>query len=608
MPVTIKSGQVKVKGTNGYVSVDALADSTTASRIAAINAAGTSQVEAVEAAGAEVMADIPSDYSTLSDEVSDLKSAINDFYNNMFSNVDLAVPVGHWENGLIDENGQEIGEIHPDWARTADFYAPARNESVNLIRNEPNINAIIIIEYNSSYTMTNRTIYSVGTGRNHYVTLEAGKYYRFAITTPNLVVDLNNMDTYCSIIGKTLQNRIGVDELISELSKFFHDLIDSFGTSARYNSANVTNSKTTNAIDWEITSNSAYIIFNDSCQASHKYALYYDLTGEFTNGNYEFDVRLFNPSTSSWATSRLASVSQTTGATVEGIAILDIPSDKSGYLAFDFTNKNGQTVEGSFYLYDVTGQTAGEISSIDFSSVGSHSVVFVNANGGGEENYWADKKVVFYGDSITAQNKYPTAVANYYGFSMVNAGVGGARISYRGSGDTDMSADSRLEALPTDADVVVIMGGTNDWGKIEIEQTLTYNNGFDKTKFKGGLAYIIKKIQEQCPNALLIVATLIGGRNETRAGSSPVVQYLPEADRFGQTDLDFRNAEIEVANLLNIQVCDTWSCGINGNNACTISDGVVTAGTIADTVHPTTDGAKMIADYIIGYFKCVHVD
>ena len=88
MPVTIKSGQVKVKGTNGYVSVDALADSTTASRIAAINAAGTeavgdiqdegaAQVAAIEAAGAEVMADIPEDYTELSSDVSNLKSAID---------------------------------------------------------------------------------------------------------------------------------------------------------------------------------------------------------------------------------------------------------------------------------------------------------------------------------------------------------------------------------------------------------------------------------------------------------------------------------------------------------------------------------------------------
>lgn len=87
MPVTIRNGQVKIKGTNGYVSVDTLADSTTASRIAAINAVGAealgniqdegaAQVAAIEQKGEDVLADIPADYTELSDAVSELNSAL----------------------------------------------------------------------------------------------------------------------------------------------------------------------------------------------------------------------------------------------------------------------------------------------------------------------------------------------------------------------------------------------------------------------------------------------------------------------------------------------------------------------------------------------------
>jgi len=65
---------------------------------------------------------------------------------------------------------------------------------------------------------------------------------------------------------------------------------------------------------------------------------------------------------------------------------------------------------------------------------------------------------------------------------------------------------------------------------------------------------------------------------------------------FGQSGYTFRNAEIEVCNILGIEVCDTWSCGINGNNAYIM---------IGDTVHPTDAGAKLIANYIIGYLKSV---
>ena len=87
MPVTIKSSQIKVKGTDGYVGVDALADSTTASRISAINSAGASALEdiqsegqsnvsAIEQKGAEVLESIPDEYTQLEEDVSDLKSAI----------------------------------------------------------------------------------------------------------------------------------------------------------------------------------------------------------------------------------------------------------------------------------------------------------------------------------------------------------------------------------------------------------------------------------------------------------------------------------------------------------------------------------------------------
>ena len=47
-------------------------------QIAAVDAAGTAQVQAIEDKGEEVIASIPSDYTELADEVSDLKSALYD--------------------------------------------------------------------------------------------------------------------------------------------------------------------------------------------------------------------------------------------------------------------------------------------------------------------------------------------------------------------------------------------------------------------------------------------------------------------------------------------------------------------------------------------------
>jgi len=118
MPVTIKSSQVKVKGTDGYVGIDALADSTTASRVAAITSAGatvleniqeqgTSTEEAVAQAAAAARASIPGEYTQLSDDVSELKSAIDNQGKEIFSIVGNPL-IEFTDNAYIAANGTTI--------------------------------------------------------------------------------------------------------------------------------------------------------------------------------------------------------------------------------------------------------------------------------------------------------------------------------------------------------------------------------------------------------------------------------------------------------------------------------------------------------------------
>lgn len=426
-----------------------------------------------------------------------------------------------------------------------------------------------------------------------------------SVTLTNIsIVPYNHTEKYT--LGEAIDLRdqsIGIKKFSENVSQFFAELTDSFiGASVNTSKTQgVTASIEDNDISMAQTASTAFLITTKLCEAGKKYVLAYSLEGSGSGlTNYGFQIKLYDNSWKYWG----PTVSQAIGAPIEGYALLTPSTGQGGYIAFDLTNRNGQTITGTVYLYDVTDINPDLYGAIDFNSVGSgETLLFASNGGGGSSDSLEGKKVVFYGDSITAQNWYPTAVQQYYGFTMVNAGVGGARISYRGAGvsgnENDMSYDGRINALPTDADIVFVMGGTNDWNKIEIENTLTYSSGFDRLKFKGGLAYIIQHIQMRCSNAKVIICTLIGGGNSTRGSGSPVTQYLPEADQFGQTYLDFRNAEIEVANLLNIPVCDTWSCGINGINGDTM---------IADNVHPTHAGAQMIADYIIGYMRTLHLE
>ena len=78
MAVTLKSQKVKYKNEYGnYVGIDAIAQQSTEEEIAAIEAQGQQEITAIEAKGQQTRDSIPSDYTALSDEVSDLKSALD---------------------------------------------------------------------------------------------------------------------------------------------------------------------------------------------------------------------------------------------------------------------------------------------------------------------------------------------------------------------------------------------------------------------------------------------------------------------------------------------------------------------------------------------------
>lgn len=330
-----------------------------------------------------------------------------------------------------------------------------------------------------------------------------------------------------------------------------------------------------------------YIIFRETLKAGHKYAIFYNVKA---NSDYNFSLRLYD---SGWK-QIIINAQQTANVVATDTIFVSVNTD--GNFSIDLTSKNnGTEFTGVLKIYDITGLD-NIVETFNFENLKDETVELkVNrTQESASDSHLNGKKVVFYGDSITAQNKFPVIVKEYYGINAINMGVGGSTIFYRSN--SDMSSDTRINNIPSDADIVMIMGGTNDWGKIQIEDELIYSNGFDRTKFKGAIAYIVQHIQAQCPNAKIIWCTTIGGQNETRATSSPTIQYLPQKDMFGQSGYTFRNAEIEVCNILGIEVCDTWSCGINGNNAYIM---------IGDTVHPTDAGAKLIANYIIGYLKSV---
>lgn len=497
-----------------------------------------------------------------------------------------------WEMGTIDSNYEEANNTNTSFARTIGYYTPQANSTLQIER--ISATAVICVAYNPDGTGSSRVVYNTGETQSVEYTLEYGKKYRFALYKNGAVIDRQNIESYATFEMGVLVGKIDIPQLSPELSSLYTKIEDVFANTDYYSKLNVgvTKTKSENTISWTATETSAYVTYNYQMLEGHQYAIYYDVTGTSPNTNYGFTLRL---AVDSFVTDTLATLSQTTGADASGTFIFTVPNDGSGYPCFLLSNNVGQSISGDIYIYDITGLSASQINGIDFSQVGASKVfVFATGSSSGGGSDWSSKKVVFYGDSIT-QGNYPEKVQTALGFTLVKNAIGGSRFAQIASDPSinanALSSDTRIATLPADADVVCIMGGTNDFQYTPIEQTLEYNNGFGVLSLKAAVAHTIYGIQTQCPNARIYLLTLIGGRGDA---DPTVLQPLPlvagSGSGQGKSSLDIRNAMIEVADYLNIPVIDTWSCGINGLNRNT---------TIKDTVHPTEKGNVMIADYII---------
>ena len=384
--------------------------------------------------------------------------------------------------------------------------------------------------------------------------------------------------------GIITYNKLSDD--LKNLFYCFDDILNING--AEYSTGNNVSSYKINANDFNVSFNegSSYFIFKgQQFKAGHKYVITYNVVGDV---DYWFGLRNSKVNIPSWQGTIFESNWQTGGAYTIGSVIYNCEAD--GRLGFN--NGCGKTItyNATIRIFDVTGCTDKEINKIDFLSLGVSNILLKNisSESSSKSNNLENKKIVVYGDSISQNGYFQNMIKNYFNCNVVTNAIGGTTIGYYDS--KSFSADERISQLPSDADYVMIMGGTNDWNRVEIGELNFTSDTIDRATLKGGLLYTIKGVQSRCPNATIIVCTAIGGRGES-AGST---HLYPLLDYYKQSTLDIRNAEIEVANVANVDVCDTWSCGINGFNRTKY---------IKDTVHPNTDGCILLGNYIINYLK-----
>ena len=180
MSVTIKSANLKYKNQQGeYVGVNSISDNSTAEQLAAIASAGSTQlstigtagwtqINAIEDKGAETLASIPDDYTTLSENVTELKSAIDSINDSIFEQYNLSIKqtdklnispsTGYWN---LNNNCSAYYFEIPEYAKALYIHSNLLNGSV-----------FALLSASDTHTHNDLPVYATGSGRTF---IEAGE-------------------------------------------------------------------------------------------------------------------------------------------------------------------------------------------------------------------------------------------------------------------------------------------------------------------------------------------------------------------------------------------------------------------------------------------------
>lgn len=135
------------------------------------------------------------------------------------------------------------------------------------------------------------------------------------------------------------------------------------------------------------------------------------------------------------------------------------------------------------------------------------------------------KKAVFLGDSITEGHGtsgpdkiYLNLLKTRCGLSqVVNYGIGGTRIAKQTrlseNSQHDLNFVSRVEEMDKDADLVVVFGGTNDYGHGDAPIG-EMSDRTDET-FCGACHVLMEKLIDRYPTAQIVIMTPLHRQNET---------------------------------------------------------------------------------------------
>lgn len=207
-------------------------------------------------------------------------------------------------------------------------------------------------------------------------------------------------------------------------------------------------------------------------------------------------------------------------------------------------------------------------------------------------------KVNFLGDSITAgagvsaqENCYVEVFARASGATVRNYGISGTRIARQTKPSVkaqfDLNFLDRVDGMDPDADLVVVFGGTNDFGHGDAAFG-DPDEAEDEYTFRGAVHSLIRRLRAKFPTSEIVIMTPLHRTGETATVNEIGLPRRPLAD--------YVAAEREIAAAYSVPVLDLFSvAGIYPDDP--VNCEIYTK----DGLHPNDRGAARIADRLIGF-------
>ena len=215
------------------------------------------------------------------------------------------------------------------------------------------------------------------------------------------------------------------------------------------------------------------------------------------------------------------------------------------------------------------------------------------------------KTVSFLGDSITEgacvvdimNNRYDNVVGKDLGLAKVNNyGIGGTRIAHQvipsEKARHDLDFCARCYDLDPNSDVIVVFGGTNDYGHGDAPLGNVGDKG--RTTFCGSVDYLICKIKELYPSAKLVML----------APAHRVDDALPPEEKrslygiVGHPLKDYVDCLVEIAGNYDVPVLNLYEkLGIDPNKPEDCRRYT------ADGLHFNDEGHKVIGHLVASFLR-----